>query len=154
MHRTSPNVLQLPLARLGVLAFVATCLALQAVASFRLGCLPHGFVHEVPRPSCAPAMWPFLDYPMFRRVHREGETVHQYSLVALQPGGEEWTVDSFPQNEAADLRKQRVAQELSELSPGTRLRLVRVTWVLGRGGVRRQSAVTVDSWHAGELGAP
>jgi hypothetical protein len=35
------------------------------------------------------ALWPFTDYPMYRRSHVEGELLHRYHVFALRVDGSE-----------------------------------------------------------------
>jgi hypothetical protein len=68
-----------------VSAVIVAVLVLQAVATFDL------FPRLLGRPSSY--FWPFLDYPMYRRAHYEGETIEVYRVVGLLEGGGETVIE-------------------------------------------------------------
>lgn len=67
--------LAVPLTSLIILTF----LTLQAVATFRILCPPPALFPSLSplRILCAPALYPFLDYPLYAPPHYEGDTIDQ-----------------------------------------------------------------------------
>jgi hypothetical protein len=64
-----------------VSTIIAVVLALQVVATFDL------FPRLLSRPSRT--FWPFLDYPMYRRAHYEGDLIERYLVLGRRADGAE-----------------------------------------------------------------
>jgi hypothetical protein len=99
-------------------ALIVISLALQGLATSRLLCAPSSIDWLAPlRVVCAPALWPFTDYPMFSEPHRRGDPLawveavldlpgrtrmslgrFEVRLVRMEPGAEDWPT-SFEREE-------------------------------------------------------
>jgi hypothetical protein len=71
-----------------VSGLIATILALQVIAGFKLLCPPRSLpALAALRIVCSPRLWPFLDYNMYIAAHHEGETIEELELVAERSDG-------------------------------------------------------------------
>jgi hypothetical protein len=131
-----------------------SALGLQALAVSRLLCTPEAFE---PRFSvhclCPPSAWPFLDYPMFKDVHRPGTELARWSVVARTREGREVLLrpevpseraradDAVAAMHAGDAK--RALETFEGLSDVVRLELRREQLVLELDGFRVRSCETI-----------
>ena len=67
---------------LGVSLAILFFLLFQAIASFRVLCPPESLSSLASlRAACSPALWPFLDYPMYADPHHPGEVINRFQVV-------------------------------------------------------------------------
>ena len=84
------NGLVAPLTSVVILTF----LALQSAATFRIFCPPEALFPSLSslRILCAPALYPFLDYPLYAPPHYEGESIGWTLVFAETEEVTEWPV--------------------------------------------------------------
>ena len=153
--RAPGNAKRLPASRRAISRVIAVVLAAQSFAISRLLCTPRELESRLSvHLACPPALFPFLDYPMFRAGVRYGETLEFQRIIALDQSGEAHQVSPHagPQTRAVEAAAEEALRDnpedlrawlASSRSPSgagwTLARVERVELVLERGGFVERS---------------
>ena len=140
-------------------------LVLQAVAAFRILCLPKSLsFFSFLRISCPPALYPFLDYPMYSEPHREGDKIGQFSVVGILEDSTEipilpedlglnfWLfrsvfMEALLQDKRDELRSFIKIYHARHRKQLTGLRLENRRWFISREGLREAPSQVFKSVH-------
>ncbi|MBA3532461.1 MAG: hypothetical protein H0T73_11110, partial [Ardenticatenales bacterium] len=74
--------------------YIAFMIIAQGITATRILCLPSA-VASLPSFAfaCPPNLYPFMDYPMYRMLHQEGDEIPQIEISAFLEDGQQVVID-------------------------------------------------------------